>query len=259
MENQHHFKNVALLITHYNRSLSLERLLTSFRDLGCHFEEIVVSDDCSSPEHFEKLLELQKEFQYQLIAAEKNSGLGNNINKGQDVVSSKYTLYIQEDFIPQSPLPGKLAEALEIMEQTDFDFIRFYSYFKYPYLKPYKNGFSEMIFKFWYRGWKKYWLYSDHPHLRRSNFLERFGRYDEGIGTDKTENRKALTVVQRKPKALFHEADFRGLIVQANDLEGSTVPRVDWRYSNKYPLLVFVRAIYRFLKFSFHYLFIREK
>jgi len=252
---EYQFKLVALLITHYNRSMSLERLLKSFKDLKCHFEEIVVSDDCSSPEHLEKLKELQKEYQFKLITASKNSGLGNNINKGQDEVTSRYTLYIQEDFIPQEQFPCKLNEALEIMEKTDFDFVRFYAYFRYPYLKPYQGGFSEMIFNFWYRGYKKFWFYSDHPHLRRSNFLQRFGRYLEGIKSDKTEYCMAISVLQKKPRGLFHEADFRELIVQANDLETSTIPRVEWRYSYKYSLLNFVRAIYRYLKFSFYYLF----
>ena len=254
---EYQFKDVALLITHYNRSMSLERLLKSFKDLGCFFEEIVVSDDCSNPEHLEKLKELQKEYQYKLITTPINIGLGNNINKGQDAVTAKYTLYIQEDFTPQSQFPGKLSEALDIMENTDFDFIRFYSYYKYPYMKPYKNGFSEMDFKFWYRGYRKFWYYSDHPHLRRSNFLQRFGRYVEGEKVEKTEYMMAISVLQNKPKALFHEADFRGLILQSNDLETSTVPRVEWRYSYKYPPLVFVRAIFRYLKFSFYYLFIR--
>ena len=36
-----------------------------------------------------------------------------------------------------------------------------------------------MKFKIWYPGYKKFYAYSDHPHLRRSNFLEKFGRYSE--------------------------------------------------------------------------------
>ena len=255
---EYHFKDVALLITHYNRSLSLERLLKSFKDLGCYFEEIVVSDDCSKPEHLQNLKELQKEYQFKLVTTTKNSGLGNNINKGQDAVTSKYTLYIQEDFIPHHLFPGKLSEAIEIMEHTDFDFVRYWAYFKYPYLKPYKGGYSEMKFNFWYLGYRKFWFYSDAPHLRRSNFFQRFGRYPEGISSDRTEYRMAISVLQKKPKGLFHEEDFQGLLIHANDMETSTVPRDEWRYSNKNKLLVFVRAIYRYLKFSFNYLFIHR-
>ena len=253
---EYQFKNVALLITHYNRSLSLERLLKAFKNLGCSFEEIVVSDDCSHFEHLEKLKKLQKEYHFKLVTAEKNSGLGNNINKGQDAVTAKYTLYIQEDFMPSSLFPSKLEESIQIMENTDFDFIRYFAYYKYPYMKPYQGGFSEMKFNFWYRGYWKFHFYSDHPHLRRSNFLQRFGRYVEGIKSDKAEYLMAISVLQKKPKGLFYE-DFQGLIEQRNDLDSSTIQseRMPWRYSYKNPLLVFVRAIYRYLKFSFDYLF----
>ncbi len=48
------FPNVTLLITHYNRSGSLERLLNAFEKLNCSFENIVVSDDGSKAFHIEK-------------------------------------------------------------------------------------------------------------------------------------------------------------------------------------------------------------
>ena len=43
----HFFKDVTLLVTHYNRSRSLEHLLESFLNINCLFEDIVVSDDGS--------------------------------------------------------------------------------------------------------------------------------------------------------------------------------------------------------------------
>ncbi len=253
---KYQFANVALLVTHYNRSLSLERLLHSFKELECFFEEIIVSDDCSKPEHIKKLEELQIEYNFRLITTPKNRGLGNNLNKGQDAVTAKYTLYIQEDFIPTKLFPDKLVSALNMIETDDFDFVRFYAYKKYPYLEPYKDGFSKMKFKFWCPGYRKYYFYSDHPHLRRSTFLNKFGRYAEGIRSDKIEYRMMMSVVQKKAKALFYE-DFRTLVEQANNLETSTVPRGTWRYSNKNPLLVMGRAIYRNMKFSFDYLFLQ--
>lgn len=47
------FPEVTLVITHYNRSTSLERLLQSIKDLKCSFNEIIVSDDGSKLEHLE--------------------------------------------------------------------------------------------------------------------------------------------------------------------------------------------------------------
>ena len=66
-KNQTVYDNVTLLVTHYNRSGSLERLLTRIKDLEMEFAEIVVSDDASSSEHLQKLMELQNVFHFKLI------------------------------------------------------------------------------------------------------------------------------------------------------------------------------------------------
>src|SRR4051812_31264401 len=110
MDGQYYFPEITLLVTHYNRSSSLERLLSAFRQLGCRFDGIVVSDDGSKPEHLEKLKALQPVYNYQLITTPKNGGLGNNINKGQDAVKTKYTLYVQEDFEPATISPAHLLD-----------------------------------------------------------------------------------------------------------------------------------------------------
>ncbi len=55
MESQFYFQGVTLLVTHYNRWKSLERLLTTLNELKCRFEDIVVSDDASKPEVQEQL------------------------------------------------------------------------------------------------------------------------------------------------------------------------------------------------------------
>jgi GT2 family glycosyltransferase len=54
------FPTITLLVTHYNRSKSLERLLTAFADLDVAFGDIVVSDDGSKPEHLNALRALQQ-------------------------------------------------------------------------------------------------------------------------------------------------------------------------------------------------------
>ncbi|MFL9481428.1 glycosyltransferase [Chitinophagaceae bacterium LWZ2-11] len=246
----HSFKGITLLVTHYNRSSSLERLLQSFKDLNCRFEGIVVSDDGSKPEHLNRLKELQNIYSFNLVTTPVNKGLGNNINKGQDAVTTPYTLYVQEDFVPKELFPEKLNNALVFLEErNDLDLVRFYAYFKYPYLKPYKNGFSEMIFKIWYLGYKKFYYYSDHPHLRRSSFFERFGRYPEGLKVEVTEYKMMMSVLKHKGKALFYE-DYQGLFDQKNSsAEPSTVKRNFWRESNN-PIITFARHTYRHVRFN---------
>src|SRR5690606_18533315 len=108
----YYFEEISLLITHYNRSSSLERLLAAFKKLDCRFKEVIVSDDGSKIEHLNALIELRNEYGFTLITSPENKGLGNNINKGQDAVVTPYTLYVQEDFMLSHLFPEKLERAL---------------------------------------------------------------------------------------------------------------------------------------------------
>jgi glycosyltransferase involved in cell wall biosynthesis len=248
-----HFPDITLLITHYNRSNSLEKLLEAFEKLNCSFGNIVVSDDASEAVHIEKILSLKSRFNLELVKAEKNKGLGNNINKGQDAVKTSYTLYIQEDFIPLPLFPEKLVLALEYMkEMQDIDIARFYSYRKYPYLKPLANGFSRMLFSPLSRGYEKFYYYSDHPHLRRSSFFEKFGRYQEGLKSDVTEYRMMLSFLRNKGKGIYFD-QYQNLFEQVNDAsEPSTVKRSALRQTNNI-LIRNIRHVYRYIKFNYHY------
>ncbi len=253
MADTYYFQGITLLITHYNRSSSLERLLESFRILNCKFEDIVVSDDCSKPEHIEYIKSLHAKYSFRLITTPKNGGLGQNINKGQDAVTTPYTVYIQEDFVPLPIFPQKLQRALQFMnERKSLDMVRFYAYFKYPYLKPISDGFSEMIFKIWYPGYKKFYMYSDHPHLRRSTFLEKFGRYPEGVNVEVAEYGMMMSFLKNNGKSLFYD-DYQGLLDQVNSsAEPSTFKRNFWRESNN-PIIALTRHAFRHLKFNYRY------
>ncbi|MDB5119527.1 MAG: glycosyltransferase family 2 protein [Sphingobacteriales bacterium] len=251
------FENVTLLVTHYNRTKSLEHLLKSFEDQNIQFGDIVISDDGSKEKHLEKLKSLAETYQLRLILAPQNKGLGNNINKGQKGVTTAYTLYVQEDFVPKPLFAEKLTNAIQFMEErSDFDMVRFYAYFKYPFSKPFRNGFSEMMFNAspWYFSYRKFYFYSDHPHLRRSNFLEKFGKYNEGTSGDVTEYQMMMSVIQKNGKGVFYD-DYQGLFDQQNSLEEpSTMTRTSLRES-KNLLITAVRHLYRHIKFNFDYHF----
>lgn len=246
-----YFNDVTLLVTHYNRSESLERLLSSFKDLGLKFGGIVVSDDGSQQQHLQKLLLLRDEYQFELITTPSNKGLGNNINKGQKAVRTEFTLYIQEDFIPKLSFTNALIDATEIMrKEKQWDLISFYAYMPYPYKVTYKPGLSEKKFKWfpWYCNHLKFYVYSDHPHLRRSDFLNKFGDYKEGVNGDQTEMAMALSFIKNRGKALVYE-DIYGLLDQKNtSSEPSTATfRRQWRQSDAW-MVRFIRRIYLFFK-----------
>lgn len=254
------FKDVTLLITHYNRSRSLERLLQTFHNQGIRFGDIVVSDDGSRPEHLDKLKEYEGIYNYRLITTPKNRGLGNNINKGQDAVQTPYTLYVQEDFEPKEVFATHFKDALHFFEtDPELDIARFYAYFKYPYTKPYNKGFSLMKFSAspLANNHLKFYVYSDHPHLRRSNFLQKFGRYPEGIKGDLTEFRMAAAFIQKKGKGIFFD-NFNDLFYQKNSSdEPSTMNRASWRESRNIFALA-ARAVYlqyKLLKWTYEVLY----
>lgn len=256
INNPYCFDEVTLLVTHYNRSASLERLLKGFVEIQCAFGEMVVSDDGSNAEHYTRIKELQNKYGFKLITALQNKGLGNNINKGQDAVNKPYTLYIQEDFVPKTSFAIHFKNALTFMQQDKtLDTVRFYAYFKYPYTKPFGNGFSEMIYKkeLWHANHLKFYCYSDHPHLRRSDFLNKFGRYKEGIKGDLTELHMALSFLKKKGRGLIYD-DFTGIIDQKNNSnEPSTMKRSNWRASKNIFALI-LRSFflkYKLLKNTF--------
>ena len=86
------FKDITLLVTHYNRSRSLERLLAAFKERNILFGDIVVSDDCSKPLHQTYLQKLQTQYPFRLVTGPVNKGLGHNLNKGQEAVKTPLTL-----------------------------------------------------------------------------------------------------------------------------------------------------------------------
>jgi glycosyltransferase involved in cell wall biosynthesis len=81
MDNKpEYFEEVTLLVTHYNRSKSLERLLEGLKSAGCNFYHIVVSDDCSAPVHVEYLKELQYTYHFNLISGPAPANAGAYYN-----------------------------------------------------------------------------------------------------------------------------------------------------------------------------------
>ncbi len=250
MAMKYNFNDVTLLITHYNRSHSLQRLLESFEKLNCTFNEIIVSDDASEKVHLDLIMGLQTKYVFTLITADKNKGLANNLNKGQKSVKTPFTLYIQEDFVPKEIFPEKLQDSLGILKvREDLDMARYYSYFKYPNLKYLKHGFSEMIFSPLKVGYQKFYYYSDHPHLRKSNFLEKFGEYEEGIKSDAAEYKMMMTFLRKSGKAIYYDK-FKDLFDQINStLEPSTVKRNSLRESNNVFIRV-IRGLYKNVKFN---------
>ncbi|UFH54288.1 glycosyltransferase [Spirosoma sp. KNUC1025] len=251
------FNEVTLLITNYNRSLSLENLLKTLQKINCQFSDIIVADDGSESRHLDRIVRLQQSYSFRLLPSPYNKGAGHNMNKGQRAVKTAYTLFVEDDFEPGPQFPMILKEALtELRNRPDFDIVRFYAYFRYPYLKPYSANFSEMFFPSLATDYRKVHYYSDHPHLRRTSFPAKFGPFAEGFAPDQTEYRMCISFIQQKGKGLFYN-DYKNLFTHNNSLEGSTITRLGWKNSRQ-PLIKFARTVYRQMKHNYDILFMKR-
>ncbi len=239
MSQGYFFKDVTLLITHYNRTRSLERLLASLAKLKCSFEDTVVSDDASRPEEMEKVKKLQQIYNFRLVTTPKNRGYGNCINKGEDAITTPYTLYLQEDFVPFDIFPEHFKDALQILnEDRAIDYVRFWALEDmHLNLKPYGKGFSEMEYKLGNMYHYKFYQFSDTPNIRRNNFREKFGRYREGIFGDLTDYYMAISFLHNKGRGLFFNK-YDSLFVHSDSEEGSRIRSgKNWKQSGN----IFIR------------------
>ncbi len=238
MNSLYNLTDVTLLITHYNRSGALENLLQKFGALGVSFGDIVVSDDCSNHDHLHHVLKMQQRFGFRLVQSQRNKGLGNNANKGQAAVNTSLTLYVQDDFEPTADFVSNFESAISLMSEDKWDLIRFYFFpwDPFPYLKKYKHGFAEMLFRkqLWYMNHMKYRIYSDHPHLRKSDFNQKFGLFDESKHSDQAEYDMCLNFIAKGGKALMLNS--AEAFKQGSTREVSTMQRSSWRLRNNLPI-----------------------
>lgn len=255
-------EDLTLLITHFNRSQSLKRLLDSLQKHNICVEEIIVSDGGSDNDHLSIVKTLQEEFGFTLLTSEVNKGLGNTINMGQDAVQTKFILYIQEDFVPKAIFGSVLRKGLDIMKHEDtWDLVRFYSFpwSPFPYLQPYRDGFYKMVFSLspWYLSHLKFHVYSDHPHLKRRTFPDKFGRYLETQNGDVTEMNMCRTFLKKKGKSLYYR-DFNDLFEHDNPEEEPGLFRPDKVKTKKYAEiapLYWIYLKYKLIKDTFSFVF----
>lgn len=249
-----HFQNICLLITHYNRSKSLERLLASLQQVGCSFGELIIADDGSKKEHIEYIeLELSKLYSFRIVKSPVNKGLGHNLNIGQAAATKPFILYIQEDFEPSSAFPQVLQLSEQYMqEDSSIDMTRFFAHYRYPYLKPFTKDdrFSISYFSYTATRYDKIYNYSDLPHLKRKDFSQKFGKFREGIAGDRTEYWMCISFMKKRGVVLFYN-DYKALFTHANsDSEPSTMLRKQLSTSQNL-FIKLLRTIYRQIRYNY--------
>lgn len=257
-----HLAQTSLLITHYNRSSSLKLLLSKMDLLNISFSKIIVSDDHSDMQHLSALEEMSIQFGFELLTTPVNKGLGASLNALQQAASSELLFYVQEDFVPEPSLRNALAKGVEIMMQTkNWDLIRFYAFpwAPYPYRRSFGNGFSELKFSLspTYNSHLKFFMYSDHPHLKRREFARKFGAYREGVSGDQTEQGMCRAFLKNNGKALYYE-DHQHLFAHENSADEPAQDRSQGSISQRMKQFAPVYSLYlhyRLARETFKYIF----
>jgi glycosyltransferase involved in cell wall biosynthesis len=253
------YRDVTLLITHFNRTTSLERLLLSFQRLDMVFAEVIVSDDASNTPHLQHLQELQMVYHFRIVTAERNGGLAANINRGQRAVTTPYILYVQEDFEVTRLFKTTMPEALALMEQDKgLDLVRFFAHYRYPYLRPYSGDFEKVAIPLLALDYTKIYSYSDTPHLKRVGFEKKFGAYREDLKADRMEYRMCVSFIVNKGRCVITK-HYASLFIHNNlATEPSTATRPP-RQSSKDFLIQIIRFWYRQLKYNWDLLVTRRR
>lgn len=103
---------VSVIITHYNRAELLEQALLSVRNQTVPPAEIIVVDDCSRPDQFEKI-QVHSHLAT-IISTPRNLGLSGARNFGVDAASGEWIVFLDDD---DRYLPNRIELQLRFLDQ----------------------------------------------------------------------------------------------------------------------------------------------
>lgn len=189
---------LSILITHYNRPGALGICIDAIRNLKFPLPiELIVSDDCSSPEKLEQLKKLPIDV---LVTTPVNQGLASNINRGLKACRGNYIFYIQEDFIISPEILKVLPESIDLLNSGALQMIRFRANYVFSHLIP----LSQHIFKipkFSFRNFNiNTFQYSDNPFLTTPTFFENQDYFLENVSGPYGETEFAIRVLKSSSK-----------------------------------------------------------
>ncbi|WP_431135833.1 glycosyltransferase family 2 protein [Psychroserpens mesophilus] len=189
---------LSILVTHYNRPEALAICISAIQSLKFPLPvELVVSDDCSTPDN---LKQLQKLPINTLVTAPVNQGLASNLNKGIKACQGDYILYVQEDFIIRPEFLNLLPESIELLNSGALDMIRFRANYVFNHLIPITTHIFE-IPKFSFKNFNiNTFQYSDNPFLTTPAFFEKHNYYLENTSGPYGETEFAIRVLKSTSK-----------------------------------------------------------
>ncbi len=209
---------LSILITSYNRPAALQKCVEAIREIDWPVSvEVVVSDDASTPEALSEIKQI-KGIDH-LLTAQKNLGLGGNLNKVLKAAKGEFVLYCQEDFLLEEKIAPVIAEAIKLIREHQLEMVRFQANYHFPKLV----SLTTHIFAIPHFSWKNFlfntFQYSDNPFITRNGFFKDLGYFLEGVRSDYGEAEFAIRVVAFKKRIGITKPYF----VKPNEKEQSTL------------------------------------
>lgn len=176
---------ISVVFITFNRSQLLLRAIASLRPalegLGCPYE-LIVADDCSDPEHLEAIRSLEG---VTLVQAVVNSGLGANANAGLRACRGEWILQVQDDW-EYAGNSHDIARAIDVMEQdSSVGIVQLTPvHSDLPSARRESMSGAHVVFANDGLPWRRACNlrpYSDCPHIKRREFVDRVGPYLEGV------------------------------------------------------------------------------
>ena len=195
---------ISFIMTSLDRGPTLKTTVDTLRAKATTPFELIIADDGSQDETKRIINELRPGM---AIFNPKRSGLGANMNRGIAAAGGDYHFILQDDFAARFNLDKYLQLAISALERfQDIDLIRFGSlmdsvrWFPDIHKKSTRktrlahvteerrqiNG-HEIVVVTAKNPKVDVFVYSDNPHLRRSDFCAKYGSYKENVKTSETE------------------------------------------------------------------------
>lgn len=181
-------KRISLVTFSYNRSGFLHNAISYFYkncDIPPSDIELIISDDGSSHEHIEAIKKIALKFNADKLLLHEHGGLGYNQNCGIKEASCPYIFHLQDDFALMNESKGKniINVGIKILDtHEDIDLVCF-RYDNEPESIGYYDGEIGYLTTIDGIDIKRMcgglFTYSDGPHLKRSNFHQKYGYYEE--------------------------------------------------------------------------------
>lgn len=151
---------IGAIITHYNAANTVERTILSALNQQVPFDKILLVDDHSNKNEFEKVLSICKKYpSLGLARNSSNKGYAYSLNKGVDQLDCEYIFILDDD---DESLPWRTQKQLELLlEGADFVYssrlvnsnglITLNKTVDFNFLQPIEKGVPELLFTGRYR------------------------------------------------------------------------------------------------------------